>query len=127
MHVPFLFIVPDTPATLVPLAASNFVTESGTVVQVAFKAVDRSGAPVASVPVRFGPANSVSPLRLPRMLMESPRVFSTLRDSLRGAELRGAASEFGSLRPRINPESSLAPRSTERIRADAMLNVPSSG
>jgi uncharacterized protein (TIGR03437 family) len=59
LRIPYTYIVPDgIPNTLVPLTGDSFVTEAGTAVQWAFKAVDRYGAPVPAVQVRFSPAAS---------------------------------------------------------------------
>ena len=60
VRIPYLYVVRDgIPNTLVPLTGNGFVTEVGTAVQLAFKAVDRYGAPVPAVPVRFAPAGSI--------------------------------------------------------------------
>jgi minor extracellular serine protease Vpr len=60
VRVPYSYIVGDgVPRTLIPLTGDGFVTEAGTAVQWAFKAIDRYGAPVPAVQVRFAPAGSV--------------------------------------------------------------------
>lgn len=60
VRVPYLYIVPDgVPHTLIPLTGDDFVTEQGTAVHLAFKAMDRFGAPVSSTQVRFGPQTAV--------------------------------------------------------------------
>jgi minor extracellular serine protease Vpr len=60
VRIPYSYIVAEgVPQTLVPLTGDGFVTEAGTAVQWAFKAVDRYGAPVPAVQVRFAPAGSV--------------------------------------------------------------------
>jgi uncharacterized protein (TIGR03437 family) len=60
VRIPYIYVIGDgIPNSLVPLTGNDFVTESGTAVQVAFKAIDRYGAPVASLPVRFAPTESI--------------------------------------------------------------------
>jgi uncharacterized protein (TIGR03437 family) len=60
LHVPYLYLVGDgIPYTLIPLLGQDFVTETGTAVDVAFRVVDRYGVPVTGTPVRFAPPNQV--------------------------------------------------------------------
>jgi minor extracellular serine protease Vpr len=60
MRIPYLYIAGEgVPRTLVPLKGDDFVTEVGTAVHVAFKAVDRYGAPVPAMQVRFAPTGSI--------------------------------------------------------------------
>lgn len=60
LRIPYTYLVTDgVPHTFIPLTGDSFVTESGTAVQWAFKAVDRYGAPVPAVQVRFAPADSI--------------------------------------------------------------------
>lgn len=60
LRIPYSYIVGDgLPHTLIPLTGDDFVTEVGTPVQWAFKAVDRYGAPVPSVQVRFSAPGSI--------------------------------------------------------------------
>ncbi|MGH9628806.1 MAG: S8 family serine peptidase, partial [Bryobacteraceae bacterium] len=60
LRIPYSYIVGDgVPHTFVPLTGRDFVTEAGTAVQWSFRAVDRYGAPVPSVQVRFAPAGSI--------------------------------------------------------------------
>jgi uncharacterized protein (TIGR03437 family) len=59
-RIPYLYLVGDgTPYSLIPVLGQNFVTESATQVDLVFRAVDQYGVPVANMPLRFAPPDSV--------------------------------------------------------------------
>jgi uncharacterized protein (TIGR03437 family) len=60
LQIPYLYLVGDgKPYQVVPLLGANFVTESGTAVNLALRVIDHYGVPVRNAPVRFAPAASV--------------------------------------------------------------------
>jgi uncharacterized protein (TIGR03437 family) len=60
VQIPYLYLAgTGTPYSLTPLLGQDFVTESGTAVDLAFRVVDQSGVPVTNMPERFAPNASV--------------------------------------------------------------------
>ena len=60
LQIAYRYVVGDgKPFQLTPLLGANFLTETGTAVNVALRALDRYGLPVQNLPVRFAPASSV--------------------------------------------------------------------
>jgi minor extracellular serine protease Vpr len=60
LEIPYLHLVGDgAPARLIPLRGRDFLTESGSSVNLVFRTVDQYGVPVPNVPVRFAPSAQV--------------------------------------------------------------------
>ena len=60
LSLPYLYIsASGSPSSLLPLLGRNFVTESGSTIDLSFRVLDEFSAPVTSMPIRFAPPDSV--------------------------------------------------------------------
>jgi uncharacterized protein (TIGR03437 family) len=60
IRIPYLYLQGDgTPFSAAPILDRNFVTEAGSMVNLAFQVLDRYGVPVSNIQTRFSPAASV--------------------------------------------------------------------